>query len=83
MKATGSVRQIDKLGRLVLPSDIRKALDITAGVDSVEIFSDGDSVILKKYTHACIFCGNDEDIVFFGGHALCHDCLEKLHHFEG
>ncbi len=83
MKAIGSVRQVDKLGRLVLPADIRKALDITAGVDSVEIFLDGDSVILKKYTHACIFCGNDDDIVFFGNHALCKDCLEHLHKFEG
>lgn len=83
MKATGSVRQVDKLGRLVLPSDIRKALGITAGVDSVEIFSDGDSVILKKYSHACIFCNDGEDIMFFKGHSICAKCMKELHGFEG
>lgn len=51
MKATGVVRRIDDLGRIVIPKEIRKSLRIREG-DSLEIYTDGsDSIILKKYSH--------------------------------
>lgn len=78
MRAIGCVRQIDKLGRLVLPSDIRKSLNITDGVDSVEFFVDADSVIIKKYRPACIFCGSAEDIITYKNQAICTLCFEEL-----
>lgn len=57
MKATGMVRKVDNLGRVVLPIELRRNLDIDLK-DPLEIYVDGDTIILKKYEPACIFCGN-------------------------
>ncbi len=78
MRAIGCVRQIDKLGRLVLPSDIRKSLNIVNGVDSVEFFVENDSVIIKKYRPACVFCKSDENITNFKNQTVCRNCLEEI-----
>ena len=78
MRAIGCVRQIDKLGRLVLPADIRKSLNIVNGVDSVEFFVDNDSVIIKKYRPACIFCKSGENIELYKGQTICRACLSEL-----
>lgn len=78
MRAIGCVRQIDKLGRLVLPVDIRKSLNITDGVDSVEFFIDDDKIIIKKYRPACVFCNSAEDIVDYKSQTICQACLDEL-----
>ncbi len=78
MRAIGCVRQIDKLGRLVLPSDIRKSLNIKDGVDSVEFFVDNDSIIIKKYRPSCIFCDSAEDIITYKNQTICQSCLNEL-----
>lgn len=78
MRAIGCVRQIDKLGRLVLPSDIRKSLGIVNGEDSVEFFVDDDTVIIKKYRPSCVFCGSPENITAFKGQMVCKSCLEDI-----
>lgn len=78
MRAVGYVRQIDKLGRLVLPSDIRKSLGITSGIDSVEFFLDNDSVVIRKYRPACVFCGNAENITTFKDQSVCSSCMEEI-----
>lgn len=77
MKSTGVVRKVDELGRIVLPIEIRKTLDIKQK-DAIEIFTDTDKIILQKYQPACIFCNNVEDIVYFNGKRLCAGCIEKL-----
>lgn len=77
MKSTGVVRRIDELGRIVLPIEIRKNLDID-NRDAVEIFVEQDKIILKKYEPACIFCGNADNVTMFGGKLICHDCIAKL-----
>lgn len=77
MKSTGMVRPIDELGRIVLPKEIRNNFGINPK-DAVEIFTDGDRIILQKYEPACIFCGNADKIVFFGGKRICTDCLAKI-----
>lgn len=77
MKSTGIVRKIDELGRIVLPIEIRKVLEIKEK-DSVEIFTDGDRIVLSKYQPSCNFCGNVSDIVYFEGKRICKDCIEKL-----
>ena len=56
MKSTGIVRKVDDLGRIVLPIELRRTLDIHER-DSIEIFVDGNQIVLKKYSPACIFCG--------------------------
>ena len=77
MKSTGVVRKVDELGRIVLPIEIRKVLDIDVK-SSLEIFTDGDMIILKKYFPACVFCGNADDIVYFNNKRICTKCLEKI-----
>ena len=77
MKSTGITRQVDELGRFVLPIEIRRALGINVK-DSLEIFTDEGRIILQKYQPACIFCANADDIVVFEGKRICRECLEKM-----
>ena len=77
MKATGVVRPIDSLGRFVLPKEIRTTMDLNTN-DSVEIFVDGDKIILKKYAPACIFCGDADEVIYYKGKMVCASCIEKL-----
>ncbi|MBR2370594.1 MAG: AbrB/MazE/SpoVT family DNA-binding domain-containing protein [Clostridia bacterium] len=77
MKSTGTVRKVDELGRIVIPMDIRQNLDIKVK-DPLEIFVDGDMIILRKYQPACIFCGDATDVIFFNGKRICAKCLEAI-----
>lgn len=77
MKSTGIVRKVDELGRIVLPIELRRTLDIEVK-DSLEIYVDGSQIILKKYEPACIFCGNAKDVVNFKGKNVCRNCLNEL-----
>ena len=77
MKSTGVVRKVDELGRIVLPIEIRKVLDINVK-DPLEIFTDEDKIVLKKYYPACVFCGNADDIVYFNNKRICTKCLAKI-----
>ena len=77
MKSTGIVRKVDELGRIVLPSELRKSLGIEVK-DSLEIYTSGDSVILKKYLPACVFCGEANDIITFKGKNICKNCLRRV-----
>ena len=77
MKALGMVRPIDNLGRVVLPAELRKMMDLEKDTP-VEIFVDEDKIILKKYQPACAFCGSVEDTITFKGKLVCRECAEKL-----
>ena len=77
MKATGIVRKVDELGRIVLPIELRRTLDISEK-DSLEIYTDGSSIVLKKYQPACIFCGEAKDATLFEGKRICPGCLARL-----
>lgn len=77
MKSTGIVRKVDNLGRIVLPVELRRTLDIDIHSD-VEIYVEGDQVILKKYIPNCIFCGGKENISTFEDKYICARCREKL-----
>lgn len=77
MKATGIVRPVDPLGRVVIPVELRRTLNIKTD-DSLEVFVDGDFIMLKKYEPACIFCGNAKDVTNIRGKNVCKDCLEDL-----
>ena len=77
MKSTGVTRQIDELGRFVLPVEIRRALNINLK-DYLEIHVENDSIVLRKHQPACLFCGNAEDNTLFEGKRICRTCLEKL-----
>ena len=77
MKSTGIVRKVDELGRIVLPIELRRTLDI-AEKDSLEIYVDESTIVLKKYEPACIFCDNVKNIINYKGKNICPDCLEEL-----
>ena len=77
MKSTGMVRKIDDLGRIVIPIEIRNNLDIRSR-DAVEMFVDGDKIVLAKYNPACIFCGEAEDVTRFHDKLVCSKCIKEL-----
>ena len=77
LKSTGIFRKVDELGRIVLPIELRRTLDI-AEKDSLEIYMDGASIVLKKYQPACIFCGNASDVITYRGKNICRECLEEM-----
>ncbi len=77
MKALGTVRKVDELGRIVLPIETRKRLELSPG-DGVEIFVEKDRVILKKYEPSCIFCGDADDVVTYKEKKICRKCLAEL-----
>ncbi|MGN2369889.1 AbrB/MazE/SpoVT family DNA-binding domain-containing protein [Clostridium cagae] len=81
MKSTGIVRKIDELGRIVLPIELRRTLDIEVK-DSLEIFIDGGQIILKKYEPSCTFCGQAKDVVNYKGKNVCESCLNEIKHFK-
>lgn len=77
MKSTGVVRQLDTLGRIVLPIELRRTMDI--GVkDMLEIFVEDDQIILKKYHPSCIFCSDARDVTSYKGKLVCKNCLAEL-----
>lgn len=77
MKATGIVRKVDELGRIVLPIELRRTLDINIK-DPVEIYVDGDFIMLKKYEPACVFCGSAKDVIEINGKNVCAKCLNEI-----
>ena len=77
MKSTAIVRKVDELGRIVLPIEMRRTLDI-GEKDALEIYVEGSSVILKKYKPSCVFCDATKDITVFKGKNICPKCLKEL-----
>ena len=78
MKATGIVRKVDELGRVVLPIELRRTLGIDVK-DPLEIFVDGECVILRRYEPACTFCGSADSVNYFQGKNVCNECVITIH----
>jgi AbrB family transcriptional regulator, transcriptional pleiotropic regulator of transition state genes len=76
MKAVGVVRKVDELGRFVLPKELRDIFDINIK-DAIEIYVNGESIILKKYQPSCVFCSNAEETVLFKGKLICSTCSNE------
>lgn len=77
MKATGIVRPVDPLGRVVIPIEIRRNLNISTD-DALEVFVENDTIVLKKYEPACIFCGEADGVKNLKGKNICEKCLAEL-----
>lgn len=77
MKSIGIVRKVDELGRIVLPIELRRKFDIEEK-DALEIYTENDCIILKKYEPSCIFCGDAKDIFQFNGKNICRTCAKNL-----
>ena len=72
-----SARRIDHLGRIVLPIDARRALDIHEG-DQLDIYPEGNRIIVEKLQVACCFCNDTKNLTDFGGKRICAACLKQL-----
>ncbi len=77
MKSTGIIREVDALGRIVLPKSLRKVYNLNEK-DALEIFTDGDCLILKKFCPFCSFCGSSEKISSFKDKNVCQNCIDEL-----
>ena len=78
MKATGVVRKIDNLGRIVLPKELRRTLEINSN-DPLEIYvDDGGYIVIKKVVKKCIFCGESNDLITFRDKDLCNEFLNNI-----
>lgn len=77
MKTVGIVRNVDELGRIVIPKETREKLFVGIG-DALEIFYDESSIYLKKYAPGCTFCNRVDDLTNFKGVNICSNCLEEI-----
>ena len=77
MRSLGIVRKLDQLGRLVIPKETRRVFNLN-GRDPVEIFTDGDKIIIKKYNPGCQCCGDMKDVKEYKGIKICKKCLNEL-----
>ncbi|MEA4989181.1 MAG: AbrB/MazE/SpoVT family DNA-binding domain-containing protein [Anaerovorax sp.] len=77
MKATGIVRKVDELGRIVLPIELRRTLDIEIKTP-IEIYVEGEYIILKKYNPSCCICGSMDELINFKGKNICKKCIDEL-----
>lgn len=83
---TGIIRDIDKLGRVVIPKEMRKRMNMDDENGNkkieVEIYTDGDKVIVKRHIAACALCGNTENLVEFKEKTVCKNCIEELNNIK-
>lgn len=77
MKSTGIVRKIDELGRVVIPKELRRTMDIKEG-DALEIYTEDNNIILRKYNPGCSCCGEIQELKEVSGIRLCKNCIEKF-----
>ena len=77
MKKSGELCKVDALGRIVIPVRLRRSLGLKTN-DPLELYTDGEEIILKKYIPACVFCGGEEDLTVFKGKSVCRSCASEL-----
>ena len=77
MKSQGIVRNIDELGRIVIPKEYRTQLGI-ANSDPVEMIMEGERVILTKYRSVCHFCGETDSLIDYRNKKICQKCASDI-----
>lgn len=77
MRSSGIVRKIDKHGKITIPSELRKLLNIQYG-DFIDITKEGNTILLNKYERKCIICGSDNDLLEYRRGSICLDCVEDI-----
>ena len=82
MRTAGIIRTVDKMGRIVIPKEIRSQLNIQNETDSVEISVEGDTIIIRKHHPACLFCETLEDSIKYKGYNICGKCIQKLYEIK-
>ena len=78
MRSTGIVRNVDSVGRIVLPAELREVFGIKESGGLLEFFVDKDTIILKKFEPTCIFCGNEDNIIIYKDKKSCKACAKQI-----
>ena len=76
LKSIG-IKKVQELGRVTIPKEVRDTLDIDEG-DAIEMYVDGNRMILQKYLPGCVFCGHVHKTIEHGGLVVCLDCIKQL-----
>lgn len=77
MKATGIVRRVDRLGRIVLPVELRAQLEIGQNT-LVGIYLDGNTLVIAKHREGYIFCGSSDTLKEHHGRLVCRECISGV-----
>ena len=77
MKSTGIIRHIDNLGRISIPKELRIAFDLDIH-DDVEIFTEDDTLVLKRFYRKCIICGKSGNLYSLGEKTICLKCIRTI-----
>ena len=77
MKSTGIIRKVDELGRIVIPIELRRVLDIEER-DELEIFMENDKIVLQKYEPSCVFCSSSLGLISYRGKNVCQECIRSM-----
>lgn len=77
MKPADCICKIDRLGRVLIPKNLRQKLDLSVD-DPIEVFTEGESLVLKKYRKKCAFCGSEDDVISFKEKYVCRSCIQEL-----
>lgn len=76
-KDIGMSRKVDKLGRIVIPKEIRNKFDIKTN-DKLDIYIENDVISLIKDSKKCIFCSSTKDLIEQNNKYVCNKCMQKL-----
>lgn len=82
MKDTGVIRRLDELGRITLPIELRKRLDLTDR-DELQIFVENEQIILQKYEANDIFTGDTKDLIEYKGKMVSKKTIRRLAKMAG
>lgn len=81
MKMTGMTRKMDRLGRIVLPREMFKKMDLHFG-DMIEVFYEEDAIIIRKYAPGCALCEDVTTSIWFKGRAVCVNCIDEIRRMD-
>lgn len=74
---TSVVRPVDSLGRTVIPMEVRKMLSLPTKA-AMQIFVDGEAIVLREYEEKCVFCGSTDDLADFKNKRICAACRDQI-----
>lgn len=77
MKSTGITRRLDELGRIVIPIDLRRRLEFNER-EKLEIYIEGNKIILQVYNNRCSFCSSSQDLELFKDKYICQRCKSDI-----
>lgn len=77
MRAVSAVRKVDRLGRVSLPTILRNMHNIKTD-DPVEMYQEGENIIIKKYVSKCVFCGSTDKVATYKSKPICEECMDNL-----